>query len=292
MGYRYKKAFTMAEAILVMTILGIIATIMITTLKPAHFKEKALEILAKKVINEIDTATSLILNNNSADGTMQTLFLDKPENYFAFGSDYSKIKTLYSKYLAISRKEFSVGISGFADLDNYISSSSAAYSQAKPFYLKDGALIYLGVGEALGGSSSNGVGAQNLPSDAICDNPVSGVEDWDTENYWCGGINCSEEFAMANCSCEFTEIYRFYSIFNGDCYVYNGNWCDCTVNPPGADVVSTPALDCPVAEGSLLGMLFVDINGEEEPNTVYLDQFYIPIGVHGIIWEQFCMKKP
>ena len=32
--------FTMAEAVLVMTILGIIATIMITTMKPAKFKEK------------------------------------------------------------------------------------------------------------------------------------------------------------------------------------------------------------------------------------------------------------
>ena len=31
------KAFTMAEAVLVMTILGIIATVMITTIKPARF---------------------------------------------------------------------------------------------------------------------------------------------------------------------------------------------------------------------------------------------------------------
>ena len=56
-----KKAFTMAEAILVMTILGIIATIMITTLKPAEFKDKGLKILAKKVLSEIDTATTQIL---------------------------------------------------------------------------------------------------------------------------------------------------------------------------------------------------------------------------------------
>ena len=46
-------AFTMAEAILVMTILGIIATIMISTLKPAEFKDKALNIMAKKVLSEI-----------------------------------------------------------------------------------------------------------------------------------------------------------------------------------------------------------------------------------------------
>ncbi|MBQ4646680.1 MAG: hypothetical protein IJB79_04970, partial [Candidatus Gastranaerophilales bacterium] len=71
-----KQAFTMAEAILVMTILGIIATIMITTLKPAEFKEKALKTLYKKVLSEIDTATTQILINNSREGDMNQLFLD------------------------------------------------------------------------------------------------------------------------------------------------------------------------------------------------------------------------
>ena len=47
-------AFTMAEAIIVMTILGIIATIMITNLKPTEFRDKGLEVLAKKIINQID----------------------------------------------------------------------------------------------------------------------------------------------------------------------------------------------------------------------------------------------
>ena len=41
-------AFTMAEAIIVMTILGIIATIMITNLKPSEFRDKALLTQAKK----------------------------------------------------------------------------------------------------------------------------------------------------------------------------------------------------------------------------------------------------
>lgn len=44
------SAFTMAEAVLVMTILGIIATVMITTLKPAKFKEQGYEVLAKAYI--------------------------------------------------------------------------------------------------------------------------------------------------------------------------------------------------------------------------------------------------
>ena len=69
----FNKAFTMAEAILVMTILGIIATIMITTLKPAGYKEDALKILYKKVLSQLDTATTQILVNSSA-GSFQ-LFL-------------------------------------------------------------------------------------------------------------------------------------------------------------------------------------------------------------------------
>ena len=63
---KIKRAFTMAEAILVMTILGIIATIMITTLKPAEYKDKGLAIMARKVLSEIDTATTQMLINNSA----------------------------------------------------------------------------------------------------------------------------------------------------------------------------------------------------------------------------------
>ncbi|MBR6298245.1 MAG: hypothetical protein IKR34_03275 [Candidatus Gastranaerophilales bacterium] len=55
------KAFTMAEAVLVMTILGIIATVMITTIKPARFKEQGYKVLAKSVYASIDTAVTQIL---------------------------------------------------------------------------------------------------------------------------------------------------------------------------------------------------------------------------------------
>ena len=53
----FSIAFTMAEAIIVMTILGIIATIMITNLKPAEFRDEALIVQAKKLLLEIDQAT-------------------------------------------------------------------------------------------------------------------------------------------------------------------------------------------------------------------------------------------
>ena len=196
----------MAEAILVMTILGVIASVMITTLKPAEFKEKALKLLAKKTIYQIDSATMQIISNNSADGTMENLFLTSDTDKFSFNDDFSKTLLLYQKYLATTRKEF--------DIDNttdffkqIIQSSSNANSQASPIYLKDGSLIFLGAGEKYG-----------VSPDAT------------------GTINVE--------GCEMTK--------------------------------------------ALYGLIAIDTNGDDEPNTLYQDQFYLPIGKTGVDWEQVC----
>ena len=201
-----QSAFTMAEAILVMTILGVIASVMITTLKPAEFKEKALKLLAKKTIYQIDSATMQIISNNSADGTMENLFLTSDTDKFSFNDDFSKTLLLYQKYLATTRKEF--------DIDNttdffkqIIQSSSNANSQASPIYLKDGSLIFLGAGEKYG-----------VSPDAT------------------GTINVE--------GCEMTK--------------------------------------------ALYGLIAIDTNGDDEPNTIYQDQFYLPIGKTGVDWEQVC----
>ena len=70
------RAFTMAEAILVMTILGIIAAVMLSTLKPTKWKDKSYHVLAKKVLYEIDTATSTILTTNSKYNTFDSMVND------------------------------------------------------------------------------------------------------------------------------------------------------------------------------------------------------------------------
>lgn len=133
MRFLFKKAFTMAEAILVMTILGIIATIMITTLKPADFKDKGMQVLAKKVLSEIDTATTQILINDSLDGTMKTLHLPNSSNTFEFGKDCDSTLKLYKKYLTFLRKPYIKDpSSGWA----HSGSGSAVHIGG---YLKDGA---------------------------------------------------------------------------------------------------------------------------------------------------------
>ena len=132
---RIKKAFTMAEAILVMTILGIIATIMITTLKPAEYKDKGLAILAKKVLSEIDTATTQILINNSSGGTMSTLYVPGSSTTFSFAtsSQNANAGKLYKKYLTATRKACN-------------NSSCPCNAYNNKFFLKDGACMGINTG--------------------------------------------------------------------------------------------------------------------------------------------------
>ena len=99
-----KFGFTMAEAIIVMTILGIIATIMITNLKPSEFRDKALEIQAKKILREIDEATQQIMINNTQNEKLDTLYKPGTTEYFNFAiytlADTLKpLGSLYLKYI-------------------------------------------------------------------------------------------------------------------------------------------------------------------------------------------------
>jgi len=132
-----KQAFTMAEAILVMTILGIIATIMITTLKPAEYKDKGLAILAKKVLSEIDTATTQILINNSQNGNMAYLYVPGSSTTFssAAASKEGDLGKLYKRYLTATRKACNT-------------STCPCNAYGNKFYLKDGACIGITSGAA------------------------------------------------------------------------------------------------------------------------------------------------
>ena len=150
-----KKAFTMAEAILVMTILGIIATIMISTLKPAEYKDKALAIMAKKVLSEIDAATTQILVNDTFGGNFGN-GVYKPgtsELVPACGgsANISVIAELYKKYLTAIRKPCTNKEQcGMCDPTSY------PVSGAIGFYLKDGACVTIGRGSVPWGAVTPG----------------------------------------------------------------------------------------------------------------------------------------
>ncbi len=103
---RLKKAFTMAEAIMVMVILGIIATILISTMKPTEFRDRGYKVLAKKILGQVDAATTQILFNHSRDSQMTTLYdpTKTDGTVFNYKDNTSKVKDLYAKYLVSTRE--------------------------------------------------------------------------------------------------------------------------------------------------------------------------------------------
>ena len=102
---RFKKAFTMAEAILVMVILGIIATIMISTMRPVEFRDRGFKVLAKKVLGQIDAATTQILFNNAQDSSMDKLYPPGSNlAYNTYSANLAAVKALYNTYLVGTRQ--------------------------------------------------------------------------------------------------------------------------------------------------------------------------------------------
>ena len=104
---KLKNSFTLAEVLIVLTILGIIATISMTTLKPVVFKQKGLLILAKTTIRQIDIALSMVISNDT-----QGLY---KLSTLADGDTQENLANKLKKYLTVARKpkksEFVVGSS-------------------------------------------------------------------------------------------------------------------------------------------------------------------------------------
>lgn len=100
------KAFTMAEAVLVMTILGIIATIMITTMKPAKFKDQGYEVLAKSIFGSLDTAITQILVDKAPYNKLSSIYEHgSSSTTFAMNgaSNGGKFVLLLKEYMATAR---------------------------------------------------------------------------------------------------------------------------------------------------------------------------------------------
>ena len=139
-----KNAFTMAEVILVMVILGIIATIMITTLKPQSYKDQGLAIQAKKVVSELDGAASRILMNDTKLGNFTELVdpankaLDFKTNATGNGA---KLGQLFKKYLTATRTECKskAQCPCFGEGDDSTSGNAE-------FFLKDGTCVAIKTG--------------------------------------------------------------------------------------------------------------------------------------------------
>ena len=185
---RRLKAFTMAEAVLVMTILGIIATVMITTMKPAKFKDQGYDVLAKSIYASIDTAVTQVL-------------VDK--------APYNQMSAIYVQ--ANNTSTFSMGASG----------------QGTNFVL----LLKTYMATARG----------TVPT--VCTN----------------------------------KTYNSYMLLkNGACLAVNAAHSTSIATRIPGEGANTNA-------SGAYGMIFLDTNGDKEPNVVGKDQYFIPMDINGIV---------
>ena len=119
-----KKAFTLAEVLIVLTILGIIAAISMTTLRSAEFKAKGMAVAAKKVLYDVDVATTELLLDYAQANTDAVI----PSGI----CNAQSLATEYKKKLSAIRKTGNC--------------SGIAYNASKPntFFLKSGACLAFG----------------------------------------------------------------------------------------------------------------------------------------------------
>ena len=144
-----KKAFTLAEAILTMTILGIIAAIMIATLKPSQYKSQGFLVLKQKLYTEIDNITQTI-SIECTDG------MDLSKIYTNTSDYTSCVKSLstatfgpstaykYANYIRGTRNSASCAATSVTEKKIDGSASAAkSYTQAAGIKLKNGACIWV-----------------------------------------------------------------------------------------------------------------------------------------------------
>ena len=136
---KLKKAFTLAEAILTMTILGIIAATMVTTLKPSQYKQQGFDTLKKKVYAELDGVMQTFIVECCKDMNATTVYPGcvRTATAVTFGNNSSDkgldIATLFARYMR--------GTVGTAETVNGTCPAKTGYTSLR---LKNGVCVYFG----------------------------------------------------------------------------------------------------------------------------------------------------
>ena len=132
----FKKAFTLAEAILTMTILGIIAAVMVTTLKPSQYKQQGFDTLKKKVYSELDGIIQTYIVECAQDMDATKIFdgcnRSSTTHTFGAGNDLSYLGENYMR-----------GTYQDAGANNSGCTTQASYPSLK---LRNGVCLYSGSG--------------------------------------------------------------------------------------------------------------------------------------------------
>lgn len=129
---KLKKAFTMAEVLLVMVVMGVVGAIALSTLKPQDMKQEIMVALANKMLAEIDEATEQIIVNNTPNGYLTKIYVpNSTTNTFKFSSNCGYVEKYYRKYLTPTTKKVAN-----AQKNNWYGIPYSNY-----FYLKNGGII-------------------------------------------------------------------------------------------------------------------------------------------------------
>ena len=129
-----KRAFTMAEAILTMVILGVIAAIMIANLKPAQYRNEGFKVTYKKVYAELDDVINTILVSCASGNDLGYVYNDcaakNGNSTHAFGEKDTDGTTLLPSYIRT--------------LDGGCSATlPTSFSAVSKFKMKNGACVAL-----------------------------------------------------------------------------------------------------------------------------------------------------
>ena len=136
---KLKKAFTMAEAVLTMTILGIIAATMITTLKPAKYQEQGFNVLKRKAYAELDSVMQTFMVDCCQNMNATTVYPNcvKSSTAVTFGANNGDngldVATVFGRYMR--------GTVGAAQTANSTCLAKTGYTSIK---LKNGVCVYFG----------------------------------------------------------------------------------------------------------------------------------------------------
>ena len=99
-------AFTLAEAVLTMTILGVLAATMVANLKPAQYRTKGLVTKAQKVYEELDQATNMIISECTQSISLAQTYTGCTRTGTNPGSVFSKkpseMGALYERYMRLT----------------------------------------------------------------------------------------------------------------------------------------------------------------------------------------------
>lgn len=120
-----KRAFTLAEAILTMTILGIIAATMVATLRPGQYKQQGLDVLKKKIYAELDGVIQTYIVECGKDLSALTIYdgcSRSSASTHAFGTvdkgDLSYLQSHYMKGTYAAKSTAQTGCDAVTDYES------------------------------------------------------------------------------------------------------------------------------------------------------------------------------